>query len=858
MAVFQVTNTNDAGAGSLRQAVLDANAAGGADTITFAAGLVGHTITLADDLPKITGDLTITGPGAAALTIDGADLYRVFWASSGAITIEGLRIANGLAKGGDGGLGYTGGGAGAGLGGGLFVDQAADVVLRDVRFTSNEAEGGSSSQGGGFNGGGGGGMDADGLPPNYVTDTAGAGGGPGGGGGATSTVAGGAGGDFSGGGGAYGNGGLPPNAPDAGPGGFGGGGGGQARGGQGADGGFGGGGGGWAYGGYGGGDGVWSGGLLGGGGGAGLGGAVFVRSGGSLTLEDVAFDGDNTSVGGLGAAAARTEDDGSAEGGALFLMGGGTVAYSVSAGQTRTVGASIESDATPMSLNKVGAGTLLLEGAHDFQALQVSAGVLQVNGTLSNAVTTVQSGGSLEGAGAVGAVTVQAGGALAPGASPGVLNTGDLTLASGATFEAELGGTTLGQYDRVNVTGAVSLGGATLDLVPYGGFTPAAGDSFVLISNDGADAVAGAFAGFADDVAATIGGLNYTIDYQGGDGNDVVLTVSNVGSQLAVAAPAAQAEGQAGATVFTFTVTRSGGSSAGSVDWAVTGVGGSPAAAADFVGGVMPAGTLSFGVGETSKTITVSIAGDGAVEPDETFGLTLSNPSADFSITTASATATIQNDDAAPPPPALRDIPTAGGPGADVAILDDNSTRYAAGDGDDLAMADGGHDSVHGNTGNDTLYGGAGDDTVHGGQGSDKLVGDDGADVLSGDKGDDLAHGGRGDDVIDGGEGSDALAGGQGHDVLRGGDGSDVLTGDRGNDTLSGGSGADVFHTWGEAGLDLVVDFDGAEGDRVNVLAGAEYSLAQMGGDVVITVSGGGQMVLQGVQLAALPAGWIF
>jgi hypothetical protein len=61
-ATFTVTNTNDSGAGSLRQAILDANAAGGADTIDFdipGAGV--HTITPATDLPGITGPVTIDG-----------------------------------------------------------------------------------------------------------------------------------------------------------------------------------------------------------------------------------------------------------------------------------------------------------------------------------------------------------------------------------------------------------------------------------------------------------------------------------------------------------------------------------------------------------------------------------------------------------------------------------------------------------------------------------------------------------------------------------------------------------------------------------------------------------------------------
>ena len=61
-ATFTVTNTNDSGAGSLRQAILDANANAGLDTIAFnipGAGV--HTITPATPLDTITDPVTIDG-----------------------------------------------------------------------------------------------------------------------------------------------------------------------------------------------------------------------------------------------------------------------------------------------------------------------------------------------------------------------------------------------------------------------------------------------------------------------------------------------------------------------------------------------------------------------------------------------------------------------------------------------------------------------------------------------------------------------------------------------------------------------------------------------------------------------------
>ncbi len=61
-ATFAVSNAGDSGSGSLRQAILDANAAGGSNTITFAlGGAPPYSIVLASQLPGITGVLVIDG-----------------------------------------------------------------------------------------------------------------------------------------------------------------------------------------------------------------------------------------------------------------------------------------------------------------------------------------------------------------------------------------------------------------------------------------------------------------------------------------------------------------------------------------------------------------------------------------------------------------------------------------------------------------------------------------------------------------------------------------------------------------------------------------------------------------------------
>ena len=104
-------------------------------------------------------------------------------------------------------------------------------------------------------------------------------------------------------------------------------------------------------------------------------------------------------------------------------------------------------------------------------------------------------------------------------------------------------------------------------------------------------------------------------------------------------------------TDMVFTVSRAGGST-GTVTIPYTvnlpGINGQ-AALNDFVSGTVTSGTLTFLDGELSKTITLTVAGDARVEPNETFTVTLGTPSAG-ALTDGSGLGTITNDDAGPVP----------------------------------------------------------------------------------------------------------------------------------------------------------------------------------------------------------------
>jgi autotransporter-associated beta strand protein len=175
------------------------------------------------------------------------------------------------------------------------------------------------------------------------------------------------------------------------------------------------------------------------------------------------------------------------------------------------------------ALQKEGAGRMRLAANNSYTgATTVNAGTLQVDGSQGQSAVTINSG-TLQGSGTVGAVSLTSASAtVSPGASPGILSSGSFGGGSG-TVRIELNGTTPGTgYDQLNVSGSVNLSGMSLNASL--GYASSTNDQFTIIANDATDPVTGTFSGLQQGKKLYIGQQLFQISYNGGSGNDVVLS----------------------------------------------------------------------------------------------------------------------------------------------------------------------------------------------------------------------------------------------------------------------------------------------------------------------------------------------
>jgi autotransporter-associated beta strand protein len=191
------------------------------------------------------------------------------------------------------------------------------------------------------------------------------------------------------------------------------------------------------------------------------------------------------------------------------------------------------------SLTKTGNGTLTLSGANVYTAgTTVSAGTLVLTnttglGTGTGAVSVTA--GTLGGSGTVsGAVTIGTGGGTGAFLAPavGTNKQAILTIQSGLTFNSDSTYTytfkakkNKARTDKVIANGVTMNSGASFNLSGTAKGTLKQGLTFTVISNTASTPISGTFSNLADGAIISVNGNNFQADYEGGDGNNLTLTV---------------------------------------------------------------------------------------------------------------------------------------------------------------------------------------------------------------------------------------------------------------------------------------------------------------------------------------------
>jgi len=158
-AVFMVTSISDSGPGTLRDAITQANAAAGVDTIKFKLPTDSILLLTSGQIP-ITDSIIITGPGAGKLTISGNNSSRIFNISDGSATVKTATISGLTFMDGNGAAGgaiysaesftmtncVVASSVSSGSGGGVHVGTAGKISITGSKFIGNQ----SSGNGGGL------------------------------------------------------------------------------------------------------------------------------------------------------------------------------------------------------------------------------------------------------------------------------------------------------------------------------------------------------------------------------------------------------------------------------------------------------------------------------------------------------------------------------------------------------------------------------------------------------------------------------------------------------------------------------------------------------------------------------------
>lgn len=202
----------------------------------------------------------------------------------------------------------------------------------------------------------------------------------------------------------------------------------------------------------------------------------------------------------------------------LVIWNAGSVKLQVLTGTATQAGSISELDG-PGSIEKTGAGTLVLTGASSYTGTTtVSDGRLVMNGAMPNLTMVVDSGSRLGGSGTLGNVVVSSGGVVAPGNSIGTLTVANFTSNAGSIYEVEAN--VDGQADKIVATGRATLNGGLVRVLAADGRYRPVTEYSILTATGG---VTGTFASVTSNLAFLTPKLVY-----GANGVDLLLQRNDI------------------------------------------------------------------------------------------------------------------------------------------------------------------------------------------------------------------------------------------------------------------------------------------------------------------------------------------
>lgn len=220
--------------------------------------------------------------------------------------------------------------------------------------------------------------------------------------------------------------------------------------------------------------------------------------------------------------------NGAVSGTGNVVTGGGVATFNQDA--SSTYGGVVSG---PQGLTKLGTGNLTTSSAQTFVGpLNINGGTVTLGGNLTGAGgVNIASGNTLTNTTGSVAGPVAVTGQLVPGGlAAGSIGTGNLSFGSGGSLVASLNasGAAGTAYDQVSTNGTVNATNGSLRILVGSSPTLTVGDTFTIVANDAADAITGQFTNGTTVSAADNPLYQFTVNYAGGDGNDIVVTLATV------------------------------------------------------------------------------------------------------------------------------------------------------------------------------------------------------------------------------------------------------------------------------------------------------------------------------------------